>query len=205
MQDMWLLIKTQEALTSDRMQHGWRKMQVLHHTCYIQCCVCFCVGSSSSVRSQPDEFTQQLTVPTDLFRPISPHSHSDSESIPRLPPPRRAHALSRTLRRQVTNLHCFRFSLQWSSLFCVVWDESCVSCQRSSAMCHSGPIDLECFFLIQPKNYRGWFYWLKLSVVQTKSCSLTQLLDNLVKSNPIELWAIITVLVVYCYIWNINL
>ncbi|KAM4624316.1 voltage-dependent T-type calcium channel subunit alpha-1G [Polymixia lowei] len=58
-------------------------------------------GSSSSVRSQPEESSQQLSVPTDLFRPISPHSHSDSESIPRLPPPRRAHTLSRTLRRQV--------------------------------------------------------------------------------------------------------
>ncbi|XP_044194704.1 voltage-dependent T-type calcium channel subunit alpha-1G isoform X4 [Thunnus albacares] len=58
-------------------------------------------GSSSSVRSQPEEFSQQLTVPTDLFKPISPHSHSDSESIPRLPPPRRRHTLSRTLRRQV--------------------------------------------------------------------------------------------------------
>ncbi|XP_022598085.1 voltage-dependent T-type calcium channel subunit alpha-1G-like [Seriola dumerili] len=58
-------------------------------------------GSSASVRSQPEEFSQQLAIPTDLFRPISPHSHSDSESIPRLPPPRHAHALSRTLRRQV--------------------------------------------------------------------------------------------------------
>nr|XP_033467435.1 voltage-dependent T-type calcium channel subunit alpha-1G isoform X5 [Epinephelus lanceolatus] len=58
-------------------------------------------GSSSSVRSQPEERSQQLTVPTDLFRPISPHSHSDSESIPRLPPPRRTHTFSRTLRRQV--------------------------------------------------------------------------------------------------------
>ncbi|XP_041670757.1 voltage-dependent T-type calcium channel subunit alpha-1G isoform X4 [Cheilinus undulatus] len=58
-------------------------------------------GSSSSVRSQPEESSHQLTVPRDLFRPISPHSHSDSESIPRLPPPRRTHMLSRTLRRQV--------------------------------------------------------------------------------------------------------
>uniref|UniRef100_UPI0037E97459 voltage-dependent T-type calcium channel subunit alpha-1G isoform X3 n=1 Tax=Semicossyphus pulcher TaxID=241346 RepID=UPI0037E97459 len=58
-------------------------------------------GSSGSVRSQPEEFSLQLTVPTDLFRPISPHSLSDSESIPRLPPPRRTHTLSRTLRRQV--------------------------------------------------------------------------------------------------------
>ncbi|XP_040923279.1 voltage-dependent T-type calcium channel subunit alpha-1G [Toxotes jaculatrix] len=57
-------------------------------------------GSSASVCSQP-EVSQQLTVPTELFRPISPHSHSDSESIPRLRPPRRAHTLSRTLRRQV--------------------------------------------------------------------------------------------------------
>uniref|UniRef100_A0A7N8WWC4 Voltage-dependent T-type calcium channel subunit alpha n=1 Tax=Mastacembelus armatus TaxID=205130 RepID=A0A7N8WWC4_9TELE len=65
-----------------------------------QCCICSLTGSSGSVRSQPEEFFQQLTVPTDLFRPISPHSHSDSESIPRLPPPRRAHTLSRTLRRQ---------------------------------------------------------------------------------------------------------
>ncbi|XP_074519059.1 voltage-dependent T-type calcium channel subunit alpha-1G isoform X4 [Halichoeres trimaculatus] len=58
-------------------------------------------GSRGSVRSQPEESSQQLTVPTELFRPISPHSHSDSESIPRLPPPRRTHTLSRTLRRQV--------------------------------------------------------------------------------------------------------
>uniref|UniRef100_A0A668TI05 Voltage-dependent T-type calcium channel subunit alpha n=1 Tax=Oreochromis aureus TaxID=47969 RepID=A0A668TI05_OREAU len=60
-----------------------------------------CAGSSGSVRSQPAEFSQQLTVPTDLFRPISPHSHSDSESIPRNPPSRRTHTFSRTLRRQV--------------------------------------------------------------------------------------------------------
>uniref|UniRef100_A0A3Q3W3B7 Voltage-dependent T-type calcium channel subunit alpha n=1 Tax=Mola mola TaxID=94237 RepID=A0A3Q3W3B7_MOLML len=59
---------------------------------------------SSSVLSQPDKCTQQLVVPTDLFRPISPHSHSDSESIPRLPAPRRTHTLSRTLRRQVAVL-----------------------------------------------------------------------------------------------------
>ncbi|XP_056153363.1 voltage-dependent T-type calcium channel subunit alpha-1G [Lampris incognitus] len=58
-------------------------------------------GSRSSVRSQPEDCSQQLTVPTDLFRPISPHSHSDSEGIPRLPLPRRTHTLSRTLRRQV--------------------------------------------------------------------------------------------------------
>lgn len=69
---------------------------------YPSYCACLCAGSSGSVRSQPEEFSQQLAVPTDLFRPISPHSHSDSESIPRLPPPRRAHTLSRTLRRQVT-------------------------------------------------------------------------------------------------------
>ncbi|XP_028263597.1 voltage-dependent T-type calcium channel subunit alpha-1G isoform X2 [Parambassis ranga] len=58
-------------------------------------------GSRGSVRSQPEDFSQQLTVPTDLFRPISPHSHSDSESIPRQPPPRCTHTFSRTLRRQV--------------------------------------------------------------------------------------------------------
>ncbi|XP_060714817.1 voltage-dependent T-type calcium channel subunit alpha-1G isoform X5 [Tachysurus vachellii] len=58
-------------------------------------------GSISSVQSQTEETTQQLTVPTELFRPISPHSLSDSECIPRIPPPRRGHTLSRTLRRQV--------------------------------------------------------------------------------------------------------
>ncbi|CAB1338162.1 unnamed protein product, partial [Coregonus sp. 'balchen'] len=58
-------------------------------------------GSSTSVRSQPEKSSQQLAVPTDFFRPISPHSLSDSENTPRLPPPRRAHTLSRTLRRQV--------------------------------------------------------------------------------------------------------
>uniref|UniRef100_A0AAR2L7P3 Voltage-dependent T-type calcium channel subunit alpha n=2 Tax=Pygocentrus nattereri TaxID=42514 RepID=A0AAR2L7P3_PYGNA len=57
-------------------------------------------GSSSSVQSHAEEPSQHLTVPTELFRPISPHSLSDSESIPRIPPPRR-HTLSRTLRRQV--------------------------------------------------------------------------------------------------------
>nr|XP_054604951.1 voltage-dependent T-type calcium channel subunit alpha-1G isoform X5 [Nothobranchius furzeri] len=58
-------------------------------------------GSRGSVQSQPEECSQQLTVPIDFFRPISPHSHSDSESVPRQPPPRRTHTLSRTLRRQV--------------------------------------------------------------------------------------------------------
>ncbi|KAK5604348.1 hypothetical protein CRENBAI_019079 [Crenichthys baileyi] len=58
-------------------------------------------GSRDSVRSQPEECSQQLTVPTDFFRPISPHSHSDSESIQQQPPARCTHALSRTLRRQV--------------------------------------------------------------------------------------------------------
>nr|XP_043870993.1 voltage-dependent T-type calcium channel subunit alpha-1G-like isoform X1 [Solea senegalensis] len=72
--------------------HGYQYMQDSHRAQS---------GSSASVRSQPEEFSQQLTVPSELFRPISPHSHSDSESIPRLPPPRRTHTLSRTLRRQV--------------------------------------------------------------------------------------------------------
>ncbi|XP_053094644.1 voltage-dependent T-type calcium channel subunit alpha-1G isoform X12 [Pangasianodon hypophthalmus] len=58
-------------------------------------------GSIGSVQSQTEEPAQHLTVPTDLFRPISPHSLSDSECIPRIPPPRRGHTLSRTLRRQV--------------------------------------------------------------------------------------------------------
>lgn len=79
---------------------------IMRGDCQITLCAWLCAGSSGSVRSQPEEFSQQLTVPTDLFRPISPHSHSDSESIPRLPPPRRTHTLSRTLRRQVTKSHC---------------------------------------------------------------------------------------------------
>ncbi len=60
-------------------------------------------GSTGSIQSQTEETTLHLTVPTDLFRPISPHSLSDSECIPRIPPPRRAHTLSRTLRRQVSS------------------------------------------------------------------------------------------------------
>uniref|UniRef100_A0A8C1TUT4 Voltage-dependent T-type calcium channel subunit alpha n=1 Tax=Cyprinus carpio TaxID=7962 RepID=A0A8C1TUT4_CYPCA len=59
--------------------------------------------STGSIQSQTEEPTRHLTVPTDLFRPISPHSLSDSESIPRIPPPRQAHTLSRTLRRQVSS------------------------------------------------------------------------------------------------------
>ncbi|XP_049320240.1 voltage-dependent T-type calcium channel subunit alpha-1G isoform X6 [Astyanax mexicanus] len=57
-------------------------------------------GSSGSVNFHTEDPSQHLTVPTELFRPISPHSLSDSESIPRIPPPRR-HTFSRTLRRQV--------------------------------------------------------------------------------------------------------
>uniref|UniRef100_A0A8C6VWM0 Voltage-dependent T-type calcium channel subunit alpha n=1 Tax=Nothobranchius furzeri TaxID=105023 RepID=A0A8C6VWM0_NOTFU len=64
-------------------------------------------SSRGSVQSQPEECSQQLTVPIDFFRPISPHSHSDSESVPRQPPPRRTHTLSRTLRRQVTTKSTF--------------------------------------------------------------------------------------------------
>ncbi|TSK14715.1 Voltage-dependent T-type calcium channel subunit alpha-1G [Bagarius yarrelli] len=58
-------------------------------------------GSVGSVQSHTDEPIQHLAVPTDLFRPISPHSLSDSECIPRIPPPRHGHAPSRILRRQV--------------------------------------------------------------------------------------------------------
>uniref|UniRef100_A0A3B4FBI7 Voltage-dependent T-type calcium channel subunit alpha n=1 Tax=Pundamilia nyererei TaxID=303518 RepID=A0A3B4FBI7_9CICH len=88
-----------------------------------------CAGSSGSVRSQPAEFSQQLTVPTDLFRPISPHSHSDSESIPRNPPSRRTHTFSRTLRRQVSKTHCFRFSLdsKFTFLHCLASYSPCPS------------------------------------------------------------------------------
>lgn len=100
----------QQRDTSPRNDSGPMSSEC-HHTCcscsacssWSALCVCLCcAGSSGSVRSQPDQNSQQLTVPTDLFRPISPHSHSDSEGIPRLPAPRRAHTFSRTLRRQVT-------------------------------------------------------------------------------------------------------
>uniref|UniRef100_A0A665XAZ4 Voltage-dependent T-type calcium channel subunit alpha n=1 Tax=Echeneis naucrates TaxID=173247 RepID=A0A665XAZ4_ECHNA len=64
-------------------------------------CVCFCVGSSVSVYSQPEGFLQQRAIPTNLFRPISPYSNSDLGSLPRLPPTRCTHAFTRTLRRQV--------------------------------------------------------------------------------------------------------
>ncbi|XP_066522110.1 voltage-dependent T-type calcium channel subunit alpha-1G isoform X2 [Hoplias malabaricus] len=60
-------------------------------------------GSSGSVHCPAEEPSLHLTIPTELFRPISPHSLSDSESIPRIPriPPPRRHTLSRTLHRQV--------------------------------------------------------------------------------------------------------
>ncbi|CAB1311801.1 unnamed protein product, partial [Coregonus sp. 'balchen'] len=53
-------------------------------------------GSCTSVQSQPEDSSKQLAVPTDFFRPISPHSLSHSQSI---------HTLSRTLRRQVRHTH----------------------------------------------------------------------------------------------------
>uniref|UniRef100_W5MXJ6 Voltage-dependent T-type calcium channel subunit alpha n=2 Tax=Lepisosteus oculatus TaxID=7918 RepID=W5MXJ6_LEPOC len=59
-------------------------------------------GSITSVQSQPVESSAcHLAVPTDLFRPISPHTHSITKSIPRIPPPHRSQTASRTLRRQV--------------------------------------------------------------------------------------------------------
>uniref|UniRef100_W5MXK7 Voltage-dependent T-type calcium channel subunit alpha n=1 Tax=Lepisosteus oculatus TaxID=7918 RepID=W5MXK7_LEPOC len=58
-------------------------------------------GSITSVQSQPVESSAcHLAVPTDLFRPISPHTHSITKSIPRIPPPHRSQTASRTLRRQ---------------------------------------------------------------------------------------------------------
>uniref|UniRef100_A0A671SST7 Voltage-dependent T-type calcium channel subunit alpha n=1 Tax=Sinocyclocheilus anshuiensis TaxID=1608454 RepID=A0A671SST7_9TELE len=80
-------------------------------------------GSIGSIQSQTEEPTQHLTVLTDLFRPISPHSLSDSESIPRIPPPRRAHTLSRTLRRQVSSGSVFSV-LSLLSLKCVLLTDS---------------------------------------------------------------------------------
>uniref|UniRef100_A0AAR2LIS1 Voltage-dependent T-type calcium channel subunit alpha n=1 Tax=Pygocentrus nattereri TaxID=42514 RepID=A0AAR2LIS1_PYGNA len=71
----------------------------LHHAAYS---AGLPLGMEYSVQSHAEEPSQHLTVPTELFRPISPHSLSDSESIPRIPPPRR-HTLSRTLRRQVSS------------------------------------------------------------------------------------------------------
>uniref|UniRef100_A0A8C1G7Q0 Voltage-dependent T-type calcium channel subunit alpha n=1 Tax=Cyprinus carpio TaxID=7962 RepID=A0A8C1G7Q0_CYPCA len=79
--------------------------------------------STGSIQSQTEEPTLHLTVPTDLFRPISPHSLSDSESIPRIPPPRRAHTLSRTLRRQVSSGSVFSV-LSLLPLTCVLLTES---------------------------------------------------------------------------------
>ncbi|XP_064423736.1 voltage-dependent T-type calcium channel subunit alpha-1G [Latimeria chalumnae] len=58
-------------------------------------------GSTISVQSQPAETSNLLQVPTDLFRPISPHSKLDSENIPKIPPPRQSPSAQRMLRRQV--------------------------------------------------------------------------------------------------------
>lgn len=80
-------------------------------------------GSTGSIQFQTEETTLHLTVPTDLFRPISPHSLSDSECIPRIPPPRRAHTLSRTLRRQVSSGSVFSV-LSLLPLKCVLLTKS---------------------------------------------------------------------------------
>uniref|UniRef100_A0A8C4TKQ9 Voltage-dependent T-type calcium channel subunit alpha-1G n=1 Tax=Erpetoichthys calabaricus TaxID=27687 RepID=A0A8C4TKQ9_ERPCA len=62
-------------------------------------------GSTTSVQSQPaDTSTHLLAVPLDLFRPISPHSKSDSESIPKIPPPRCPSSAHRMLRRQANTI-----------------------------------------------------------------------------------------------------
>lgn len=124
--DHFLRVSSSPAAAVPPVRHDQRRVSV---------CLC-CAGSSGSLRSQPDENSQQLTVPTDLFRPISPHSHSDSESIPRLPAPRRAHTFSRTLRRQVTKRRCSEIAL---SVF-----SPAASCQR--------PV-----VFIQTQHYSGSF------------------------------------------------
>lgn len=102
----------------NEMKHHWEeKLLCVPLVRLLHCCIC--AGSRGSVHSQPEEFAHQLTVPTDLFRPISPHSHSDLENIPRLQPPRHAQTFSRTLRRQVTKPHCL-----------LVLTPVCVSCQK---------------------------------------------------------------------------
>ncbi|KAJ8283882.1 hypothetical protein COCON_G00027320 [Conger conger] len=58
-------------------------------------------GSSGSLYSQPKDPPLPLPPPNELLQPISPHSLSDSENIPRIPPPQRTHSFTRTLRRQV--------------------------------------------------------------------------------------------------------
>ncbi|XP_035260955.1 voltage-dependent T-type calcium channel subunit alpha-1G isoform X6 [Anguilla anguilla] len=58
-------------------------------------------GSSSSVCSQPEAAPRRLALPTEAPQPMGSHSLSDSESIPRIPPPQRTHSFTRTLRRQV--------------------------------------------------------------------------------------------------------
>lgn len=118
-------VPTQPHLTSLR--------QVEHCILFLNCLKCRCnmkcnrkmsphTGSTGSIQSQTEEPTLHLAVPTDLFRPISPHSLSDSECIPRIPPPRRAHTLSRTLRRQVSSGSVFSV-LSLLPLKCVLLTE----------------------------------------------------------------------------------
>lgn len=129
-------------------------------------CVCMrvCAGSSGSVHSQPSDFSQQLTVPTELFRPISPHSHSDSESIPRLLAPRRAHTFSRTLRRQVTKRHHPLVCASKFSCSHYVWWETAVA----DAACPSGIWIGNMFFgfFVIQTHYRYRFQWLKHFLTQ---------------------------------------
>ncbi|XP_043570328.1 voltage-dependent T-type calcium channel subunit alpha-1G-like isoform X2 [Chiloscyllium plagiosum] len=58
-------------------------------------------GSTTSVQSQPTGATGHLQVPIGLFLPVSRQSSFDSETIPKIPPPRRSVSTHRMLRRQV--------------------------------------------------------------------------------------------------------
>uniref|UniRef100_A0A8C1MWX4 Voltage-dependent T-type calcium channel subunit alpha n=1 Tax=Cyprinus carpio TaxID=7962 RepID=A0A8C1MWX4_CYPCA len=92
-------------LTSQECNVFNSRAMLISHSCLsaLHCFQRHLPSPPCSIQSQTEEPTRHLTVPTDLFRPISPHSLSDSESIPRIPPPRQAHTLSRTLRRQVSS------------------------------------------------------------------------------------------------------
>ncbi|XP_078257299.1 voltage-dependent T-type calcium channel subunit alpha-1G isoform X3 [Rhinoraja longicauda] len=57
-------------------------------------------GSTTSVRSQPTGTSGHLQVPME-FLPVSHQNSSDSENIPKIPPPRKPLSAHRILRRQV--------------------------------------------------------------------------------------------------------
>ncbi|XP_078794178.1 voltage-dependent T-type calcium channel subunit alpha-1G isoform X6 [Oryzias latipes] len=58
-------------------------------------------GSISSAQPPHEDLSEQQNIPTGFFRPITPQSHSASESVLRLLPSRRVKPPDRTLQRQV--------------------------------------------------------------------------------------------------------